>query len=143
MKMISDTMPHCRIKPKIYSEEGVAPLVSMVIISAAALIIVANLAYIGHGEMEASLASQKGVEASDIANSCAEDVLARLRDDPDYASTTLLLSVGDGSCTISLAASSTQKIISIKSQAGDYYKIIRLTAGISSTGIEIYDWKEY
>lgn len=145
MKIFLHTMFLCpdRIKRFWVNQDGLAPMVSIIIISAATLIIAVNLAYIGQGDMEASIAAQSGSEASDNANNCAEDILSRLRDGKNYASSSQTLSIGGGSCTINITEDLPHVTIEIQSIFNNYYKKISIYAEIASSGIIIYDWREY
>jgi hypothetical protein len=128
----------------ITNKKGFSPLFCILIICAAALIIAVNSAVIGQGEMDLCIASSNGKMALDIANSCSNETLQRIKAEPDYTIASTSLPVGEGSCIISIVElSPNQKKILIQGIYNEYYKHIAIELKIINGNINIYDWNEY
>lgn len=123
---------------------GFSPLFCILIISAAALIIATNSAVIGQGEMDLSIASGNGKMALDLADSCANESLQRIRTIPDYEVASTSLRVGDGLCIISISELlSGEKKILIQSIYNEYYRQVSIKLNIIDDFLTIHEWKEY
>lgn len=124
------------------NQAGVAPLVTMIIIGAVTLIISLNLAYLGNGELEASVAAKDASSAADLARNCAEELLLRVGLDNAYVAQSASLSIGAGSCTISVSSIDTAKQIMVQTN-GDYQRKIIIKANVATSSISINDWTDY
>ncbi len=130
--------------PKVNCQSGVAALLTIIIVSAATLIMAYNASLLGLGELDMGYASQKGGEALSMADGCVEDAFWRLRLDSAYSGGNM--TVSDGSCIINILANGNDRVISvIASTTGDYYKKIEANITLSSDTIPlitINSWEE-
>jgi hypothetical protein len=132
-----------------YNEQGVAALLTIIIVAAATLIMAASASLLSLGEIEQGYISQKGDEALSVAEGCTEEVLRRTRFDSDYsANTTTTLTVSNGTCTIFVEQSgtnSTSTIVgTVTDQNSSYNKKIRAMYGYNASGriITLTKWEE-
>lgn len=133
----------CNLK----SERGVAALLTIIIVSAATLIMAVSASLLGLGELELGYTSQRGGEALSAAEGCMEDTLRRVRTDSTYsANATTTLTVSNGSCTIFVAqsgANSTTTVLgTVTDQNSSYNKRIRAAYSLSGNVITLNSWEE-
>lgn len=124
------------------NQAGVAPMVTIIVISAATLAIALNLAYLGNTGLETSIAIKDARLAKSLAQSCAEEVLLNIALDDDYTADSSLLSIGAQSCTISITPVDMSREIMVETN-GDYQQKIIIKAIVATSSISINDWKEY
>ena len=128
----------------LYMERGVAMLVVVVVISAAALIMAVGSAMLGIGEIDTAYTSARGGEALSIVDGCMEEALERLRVDNSYVGGTL--TPPNGSCTISISVAGVNRTIDVFGTVNaTYNKKIRAMATLPpdrSSVIIINSWQE-
>jgi len=122
---------------------GFIAFTSLLVISAVALTIALSISLLGINEAKSSLDFKKGQETLKIAEGCLEEALIRLRDKVDYSGGSLNL--GDGSCTISISGTGSDRTIDITATITgppDYIK--KLQAVIKRTGyaVNLISWQE-
>lgn len=133
-----------RIQKQATSQRGFAALLTVVIVSAAALTISLGAALLGIGELDLGYTAQKGGAAFAYTEGCLEEALQQLKFDTGYNGGTL--SNEDGSCRIQVSGSGTTRTIVVEGNIqGTYYK--HLEVGVSLEGLEyptitITDWGE-
>ena len=120
-------------------ERGVAALVVIVLVAAAALIFVQGAALLGLGELDLGYTSQKGSEAFSVADGCMEEALQRMRLNAGY--TGGLLNVSNGSCTITVTGSNPYTLM-VLGTTGNYNKRIEAAITLSGNVITINSWEE-
>jgi hypothetical protein len=125
---------------KYKNEKGVAALLLVMIISVAALLMAVGAARLGMGELESGDVSQKADETYYIGDSCVAEALERLRVNPNYTGGTL--SLGSGSCILTVVASGSVKTITANATVGQYNKKIQISATLGAAGITINSWSE-
>jgi hypothetical protein len=128
------------LKNKNYSKRcgGYIAFMSILVISAVALAISLSISLLGVGEAISSLDFKKGIEVEQIAESCVEEALYRLRDDSIYLGGTL--NAGNGLCTISIEGTGTTRTINVVGQidqTSDYVKHIRVEVELLGNSINI------
>jgi len=122
-------------------QQGVVALLTVIIISAAVLIMALNASLLGLGELDLGYTSQKAGEVFSIADGCMEEALRRLRLDAAYSGDALNL--GSGSCIIEVdTIGSISTIIVTANIDNTYYKKIQTTANVIDSVISINNWKE-
>ncbi len=127
----------------IYSQSGAVAIIALVIISAVALLIVKETAWLGLAEMEIGWQSVKGQEAMHLAEGCAEEIIRRYQLDADYTASDYNLTMGNGGCVINTSANDDERIITATGQVDNYYKAIRVNITVASgTPININSWEE-
>lgn len=123
-------------------QKGFIALVSLLIISAVALSIAVSIVIIGVGEADVAFSTRQGNEATQIAQSCVEEALFRLRGNNGYVGGSL--SVGNGSCTITVSGTTTKTITATATLSGppSYQKQIVATAKQAGYSVVIQTWQE-
>ncbi len=129
------------MKYKIQTQQnGVAALLTVVIVGVATLIIAFSASILGIGELDMGYTSQRGEEAFSVADGCVEEALRRLRIDDIYTGGSL--SLGDNSCIINISGAGGNRSIVVSGTSGDYQKKIQVDITISGGVITITSWDE-
>lgn len=133
-------MKKCDIIKLSKDRRGVAALIVVAIIGAAALIMSFSASWFGIVDLDTGYVAKKGEEVGALTDGCMENAMQRLRFDVNY--TGEMLNIGAGSCIISVVASSTDRVITINSTVGSYSQ--GLTAGVTLAGnvITLNSWQE-
>ncbi len=131
-----------KVEADFKSQSGIAALLTVVIISAAVLIIAKSASLSGINEVDMAYLSGRGGEALAIAEGCAEETLRRLQINSSYTANDVILSVGNGSCTINITANGDERTITALGNVRDYFKKIEVEATIGTEQIVIDDWDE-
>ena len=126
---------HCRS-----DKSGFAVMLIIIIIGAAALIMAYSSSILGIGEMELGYHLQKGSESFAIADGCMEEAFRRLGRDGDYSGG--VLSLGQGSCIITVSSSGSDRTVNIVGSVGDYSKEIESNITLTGSGIIVNSWTE-
>ena len=121
-------------------EDGIAALLTVVIIGAASLIMAYSASILGLGELELGFDSGQGEEAFAVADGCIEESFRKLKLDDLYSGETLNL--GDNSCIISVSGGGSTRIITAVSTVSNYHKKIEANITISSGNIVLDSWEE-
>ena len=125
----------------LQKKDGVAALLTVVIIGGATLIMAFTASLLGLGELEMGYDAGQGGETFSVAEGCMEEGFERLRRDAAYSGGSL--SLGDGSCTIGVVSASANRIITVTSTIGNYHKVIQMDVDIApSTEITVNSWIE-
>jgi hypothetical protein len=127
------------------ANDGFAALLTIVIVSAAVLIMAYNASLLGLGELDLGYTSQKGGETLSIAEGCLEETLRQIRLDTNYGigAGTINLTVSNGSCTITVAdLGSDQRRVTITGTNDIYNKKIEATLTLTGNVIAINSWIE-
>lgn len=119
---------------------GATAILTVVIIGAAALIMAVAASYLGLGELDMGYVSQKGGETFAVADGCAEEALRHLRINTSYTGDTL--SLGGGSCIISISTAGADRTITVTSTIGDFNKSLEINLTLSGDVITINSWSE-
>jgi hypothetical protein len=125
------------------NEGGFMAFTSLLVVTSVALVTVLSVSFLGIGEVKSSLDTKKSIETRAIAESCVEEALLRTKGDQSFLSGSM--SVGEGTCTISITADGSDKIIYVSAEIGDpagYVKRIRVVVKQFGTGIVIAEWEE-
>ena len=121
-------------------KRGMAALLTVVMISAAVLIMAFSVSFLSIGELGAGYTAQKGEEALALAHGCAEESLRRIGISNIWQGGTLNLS--NGSCIISLVGQGKDRTINITSTVGNYQKNLKILAKIENGIIAVNSWQE-
>src|SRR3989338_4004894 len=120
--------------------KGATALLKVVIVGAATLIMAVSASYLGLGELDLGYTSQKGAETFFIADGCMEEGLRQLRLDTGYTGDTL--SLGDGSCIISVVSSGNDRTITVTATMNEYNKKLEVNLTLTGNVITINSWVE-
>lgn len=131
----------------IINKQGFIAFTSLLIISAITLSIIVSISLLGVSEAAASLSFKKGQEAFQIAQSCAEEALLRLRDNAawDPNASQIPLPGLTGSCIVDIEASANDRTIDITATIPgppEYVKKLELTAKRVGHSLNIIFWQE-
>ena len=124
------------------SQSGIAALLTVVIIGAAALIMARSASLLGIGEADMAYTLEKGERTSAMAEGCVEEILRRFQLDPNYAAIDFVLPVGNGQCTVNTEANGNQRTIIVLGNLDEYYKNIQVDITINNEQIIIDNWQE-
>ncbi|MFH1522566.1 MAG: hypothetical protein ABIE43_01960 [Patescibacteria group bacterium] len=123
------------------SQQGLAALFIIVILTAAIFIMAYSASLLGLGELDMSYTAQKGAEVFSIADGCMEEALHRLKIDLGYNGDSLNL--GSGSCIISVETNENIRTITITANIDEkYYKKIQSNVTIDNREITVNSWEE-
>ena len=123
-----------------HNQKGIAALLTIVVVGAAALIIAYSSSILSLGELELGWDSSKGEEAFFLADGCIEEGLRRLRLNNNYSGGTL--NVGDNSCIISIMENDNNRVVSAISTVSVYHKKIEVDVDITATSTVFNSWEE-
>jgi len=119
---------------------GVAALLTVLIVSAAALLMAFSASVLGLGDADMSYTEQKGNQSLSLANGCVEESLRQLQLNSNWNGTTLNLS--DGSCIINVSSSGSARTINVLASADNFNKKILVEASVSSSLVRVVSWQE-
>jgi hypothetical protein len=146
---------HKKIRRKnlcgVTKNRGFTALLTVVVLTAATLLLAYTSTLIGLGELDAGFTAQKGNTAFAVADGCVEEVLRRIKLDATYG-------VGAGPFSLSLPQSNSSCSIEVRNSAhphcaddrciivtgtnGDYNKRIEADVLLSGTTITLTLWEE-
>ncbi|MEK7150815.1 MAG: hypothetical protein AAB783_01300 [Patescibacteria group bacterium] len=122
---------------------GVALLMVVVVISAAALIMALGSAILGVGEADSGYTASRGGEAFSLADGCMEEALEHLRIDNAYTGGSITAT--DGSCTITISGGGMSRTITVFGSTTDLYNK-KIQAAVTLTpanrSLVINSWQE-
>jgi hypothetical protein len=126
---------------QVYANRGVAALLTIVIVSAAALIMAFSSSILGLGELDSGFSNSRGEEALSIADGCMDEAMRRLRLDTSYSGANL--SQSNGACIISVVPSGSERTITVTASTTDsYYKKIEVNLTLAGNVITLNTWEE-
>lgn len=125
------------------SQSGMTALVTVIIISAAALIAVQGVARLGLSEVDMSFTRSQGEAALAIAEACAEETFRRWQLDNDYSANDKNITVGKGICTLSTSAAGDDRQAIIEGRIDKYYQTIELDLTILDDRLDLNSWEYY
>jgi hypothetical protein len=124
-----------------YANRGVAALLTIVIVSAAALVMAYSSSILGLGELDIGYSSNKGEEALSIADGCMDEAMRSIRLDTSYSGANL--SQANGTCIISVVQSGSDRTITVTASTTDsYYKKIEVNITLTGNVITLNTWEE-
>jgi len=113
--------------------KGYIALTSILVITAVVVGIIISITYLSIGELKNSLTLKKGKEVYLLAYGCVEEGLLNIRNDVNYTGTTL--NIGNGSCTIAVSGTSSDKALSVIAEIGGPPRYVKkLNAEVKMTG---------
>jgi hypothetical protein len=125
-------------------EQGLVAFLTIIIVSAAALIMALNASFLGLGELDLGYTASEGGTAFYIADGCMEEALERIRKDTAYGvgAGTINLTVSNGSCTIVVADSGSTRTVTVVGTKGNFNKKIEIDLTLTGNVITIDGWEE-
>lgn len=125
-------------KMKKIKKSGAVAIITVVIVSIAALIMAVGASRMGLGDLLGSYVMQKGNETYSVAEACVEESLRQLKIDSNYTTAGSSLDLGNGQCTMKVTAST----ISATGTVGSYVRSFTVNFTITGTDITINNWNE-
>jgi hypothetical protein len=130
---------------KYLNNKGAAALLTVIIVSAAVLVMAYSASVLGLGELDMGYTSQRGAESFSIADGCMEEALRRIKiNSSSYSGSSL--SLGGGSCIISVSGAGSNRTITvsstISSNGNTYGKKIQSGITLSGDTITVSSWNE-
>ena len=127
---------------KIRAQQGIAALITILVVGATTLVMVIAASLISMDGLEMGYHGDRGNEALALAEACVNDTARRLKIDPDSA-TSSSLSLPGGYCIIDLKSDEAGvKVFEAGGVAGDYYKKIRAQFGLDGGNLNMLNWEE-
>lgn len=129
------------IKKNVKNQEGFVALLTIILVSAAVLIMAFSASFLGLGSLEGGYTKVSGDKAFWMADSCMDEALERLRINGSYTGSNL--SLGDASCIISVVDNGDSKSIVVNASSTDnHYKNISATVDDTAGYIILSNWNE-
>ena len=122
------------------NQRGAAALITVLVISASALIMAYSASILGLGELEMGYDSGRGGETLALADGCREEALLQLKRDPNYLGGTL--SMTRGSCIIKVEDLGQTHAITIDATTGYYTKHLETQVVVASGTVTALTWKQ-
>lgn len=122
------------------NNKGAVAILTVVIVSAAALLIAYSASFLGLGELEMGYSHGQGKENLSFTEGCVEEALERLRKDDIYTGSTL--NESDFSCIISVSGAGLTKTINVVGSMGEYTKRLEVQVDLSASPLVITSWQE-
>lgn len=128
------------ISKKIKQQNGIAALITVIIISVAGLLMAYSSAFLGLGDLDMGYTSLRGGEAFTVADGCLEESFRRIKLDNNYSGGTFL--INDGECEISVIADGANRTITASGSIDDFYSILQAEITITGRKITLNSWEE-
>ncbi len=119
---------------------GIAALIVVAIIGAAALIMAFSASWFGIVDLDTGYVAKKGEETGALADGCMENAMQRIRFDVNYTGETL--SIGTGSCIISVVVNGSNRTITVNATSGIYSQGLTVGVTLSGNVITVNNWQE-
>ena len=119
---------------------GVAALLTVVVVGAAALLMAYSASILGLGDLDMGYTAQQGKQAGSWADGCAEESLNRFRLDANYGGETLNLD--EKSCIISVVSNGNDRVVTVVASEGEYNKSLQLEITINSGTSTLNSWSD-
>ncbi len=125
------------IKNKI--QNGYVAIVTMITISAVALVIALMVSVLAIGEAQSSLSYFKGEDTLTFVDGCMEDALLKIKASPTYAGGTITRP--EGTCTITISKAGSTWTTTATTTNTNYKRTIQTVVTRSGT-LTLTSWKE-
>jgi len=113
------------------NNQGLSLLIVVVIIGVGALILALGASLLGLGELDNAYVVDQSYETLSIADGCADEALRKLRTDAGYTGGSL--SLGDGSCIITVSGVGSNKTIGIVSTVDEYNRRVEVDVTLGAS----------
>ncbi len=123
-----------------FDNRGVAALLTVVIVSAAVLVIAFSASILGMVEMDMGYTAQKGQESFSFATGCGEEALRQLQLNASWSGGTL--SFADGSCIIEVVANGNNRTITVLSGVNNFNKKLQILVTVNNGIVTLNSWQE-
>ena len=131
-----------RERDRMPAQAGLAALLSVVIIGAVALVIVAQTVNIGLGELDTLTADNYGSAALNLAEGCIEETIRRWQIDPQYDTESEFPILEGGSCTVMTEKNETVYNVTATGKINNYYQTVRAEFLYQDGDFSLISWQE-
>ncbi|HBU07347.1 MAG TPA: hypothetical protein DEB09_04670 [Candidatus Magasanikbacteria bacterium] len=119
---------------------GMVALLTVIIVSATALLMAFSASMLGLGEMDMGYTSQKGQESLSFVNGCAEESLRQLQLNANWPGGTLNLM--GGSCIISVFSNGNNRVLTVSGTIDNFTKKLQILASVNNGMVSTTSWQE-
>lgn len=123
-----------------HDKRGMAALFTVIIISAAALLMAFGASMLGLGEMDMGYTAQKGQQSMSFVNGCAEESLRQLQLNANWPGQALNLN--EGSCIIEVVRDENSYNITVFGTVDSFVKKLQVLAIIDNGIVSTTSWQE-
>lgn len=129
-------------KQRLVSDNrGLAALLTVVIVGAAAFIMAFSSSILGLGELDQGYVESRGEEALSIADGCTDEAFRRIILNTGYSGGNI--TTENGSCIINVVPSGSNRTITVTASTTDnYYGKIETNITLSGNDITLNSWEE-
>lgn len=121
------------------TQAGYAALISVLVISAAVLVIGISVSLLSISEIQIALSGKKNDEALDITEGCTEDTLLYLNENNSLPAS---ITLPEGSCSVTLDSQSDNDwTFTVSTTLDGYTKSVQIEASRSSI-LDVTSWQE-
>ncbi|MFZ2190426.1 MAG: hypothetical protein WA057_01240 [Candidatus Magasanikiibacteriota bacterium] len=121
-------------------KRGMVALFTVIIVSAAALLMAFSASMLGLGEMDMGYTSQKGQESMAFVNGCAEESLRQLQLNTNWQGGTLNLN--EGLCIIEVVGNGDSRVITVSGTVDNFTKKLKILANVNNEMVSTTLWQE-
>ena len=122
------------------TNQGYIATMTVLVVMVAILSITTTVALLGIGEAQGGIALTRGEQTLTLTESCTEDALLRIRNNPTYAGGTVNLP--EGSCSVTIDSKiGNDWVITVRNTGTDYVRSVR-TEFTRLGGINMTSWRE-
>ena len=124
------------------NQSGMAAIFTVLIISAAALLMAKSTSLLGMDALEIQTLANGASETLFIADGCIEESLRRLRINESWSASGLILNIGAGSCEVNTEELVGRKKITAVSTLNNYHKKVAVEVTTADGEVNVLSWKE-
>jgi len=124
----------------IHAQHGIVSIATTMVIFAVTLVIAVSVQFVGVGELLMGYGEQQSEQAFQLADSCVDEALLRLKRNSAYTGGSL--SGGSASCTITVSGSGSSRTVSVTATAGDSVRALTVGVALSGSSVSITSWSE-
>ncbi|MEK7185788.1 MAG: hypothetical protein AAB675_00280 [Patescibacteria group bacterium] len=128
-----------KLRKDTRSQGGYIAISMVLILSAVILGIIVTVARLGIGEGQVSLALSKGENSLHFVESCIEDVLLRIREDPSYSASSI--TYPEGTCSVTISPAGSVYTITTSNSDTSYKRTIEAVV-VRGASMSLTSWKE-
>lgn len=122
------------------NQKGYIALIAVLIVVVATLAISLSLNLLSIGETQSGLLKQQSAQSFELADSCLEEALLKLKSDDAYTGGSL--NIEQGSCTITVVSQGQNRIVTAESDVNNIKKKLEARVRVSGNTIVFDYWQE-
>lgn len=123
-----------------HNQKGMSALLTIVIISAASLIMAKSVSFLSLTELEMGDKEVNGQKSLLLADSCVEEALHQLRLDNSFLTTDETVNLGDEQCSYTISVAGANRQIESRADYNNYQRNINVLVSISSSELDIISY---